>query len=502
MLLRTGTSRMSHEEYDEIMGTIKNYIAEKAVVSASSLTESEEERLSFLETLFSETGFDESLIDKNYYEALRANENLTKLSNKKQGVFPYVFSAIIIIAGILLMVFLSPLYGLLPILAGIIFGVTYAFTYNSRNKKMQAEAESVLCKAKEFFASFGEEFSGSGEAAVRNIKIKLNEMSSLKLKKKNSCDFEANSSIAKSKTFLDEKSKIHLGKDEFDETCESEFIALFKAGEKAKLAEEKREKFDDAVKNADLAYEKLKEATGVYCDFSPEKAYEELSLLVAKMSEEKKNYEQRLKLLKDFIATNGVPEETEEFNLSELEALKAASYEMSEEIKALEKRVAEITAITENIPELTAEISEVSEEVELLKKKASFIEMTEEALKTAKENLAAKYLGPLGEKFSEYKALLSAPENAKLDAELNVGILEGGEKHSSDSYSTGLRDAMAIAVRFALINALFKDEKPVVILDDPFTNLDKDRIGKAKAVIDILAKEYQILYLTCHESRI
>ena len=50
-------------------------------------------------------------------------------------------------------------------------------------------------------------------------------------------------------------------------------------------------------------------------------------------------------------------------------------------------------------------------------------------------------------------------------------------------------------------NLLFEDEKPFIILDDPFINMDENNIGGALKLLDELQKEYQIIYLICHNSR-
>ena len=57
-------------------------------------------------------------------------------------------------------------------------------------------------------------------------------------------------------------------------------------------------------------------------------------------------------------------------------------------------------------------------------------------------------------------------------------------------------------MRLSLIDSLFEDEKPFIILDDPFVNLDEDKIKNAMKLIETKAKEYQIIYFACHESRI
>jgi uncharacterized protein YhaN len=60
---------------------------------------------------------------------------------------------------------------------------------------------------------------------------------------------------------------------------------------------------------------------------------------------------------------------------------------------------------------------------------------------------------------------------------------------------------LLICTRFALVKAMFKGEQPFLILDDPFVNLDKNKIKNALAFLNELSKEHQLLYFTCHESR-
>ena len=48
----------------------------------------------------------------------------------------------------------------------------------------------------------------------------------------------------------------------------------------------------------------------------------------------------------------------------------------------------------------------------------------------------------------------------------------------------------------------YKEEKPFLVMDDPFVNLDKEKMELAKGFLRAISKEYQVLYFTCHESRI
>ena len=91
--------------------------------------------------------------------------------------------------------------------------------------------------------------------------------------------------------------------------------------------------------------------------------------------------------------------------------------------------------------------------------------------------------------------------NAQIDIDLNVSVQEiDGERHT-DYYSKGYQNLIEICKRFALTDVLFKKEKPFIILDDPFYNLDDQKIKNALALINELSKDYQIIYFICHDSR-
>ena len=72
-----------------------------------------------------------------------------------------------------------------------------------------------------------------------------------------------------------------------------------------------------------------------------------------------------------------------------------------------------------------------------------------------------------------------------------------------ESFSRGWRDAVEFCTRLSLTDALYKDsEKPFLLLDDPFVNLDDERLPAARALLESLAADYQILYFVCHKDRI
>lgn len=123
-------------------------------------------------------------------------------------------------------------------------------------------------------------------------------------------------------------------------------------------------------------------------------------------------------------------------------------------------------------------------------------------LSQAKEKFSSHYLNRMTQGFEKYLNILNSDNlDTNIDIKLNVKIQEYGEKRETDYLSTGYRDLIGICMRLALIEALFESEAPFIILDDPFVNLDEEKIEKAKQIVQELSKKYQIIYFVCHESR-
>ena len=48
----------------------------------------------------------------------------------------------------------------------------------------------------------------------------------------------------------------------------------------------------------------------------------------------------------------------------------------------------------------------------------------------------------------------------------------------------------------------YEGEKPFLILDDPFVNLDDEKQAAGMQLLASVAQEYQVIYFTCHTSRV
>ncbi len=123
-------------------------------------------------------------------------------------------------------------------------------------------------------------------------------------------------------------------------------------------------------------------------------------------------------------------------------------------------------------------------------------------LKAASENLNARYLKKMRSAFTEYmKIIAKESENLEIDTHFSVRRREGAGTKESEYYSRGTQDLYALAVRFALIDALYEGEEPFVILDDPFAYFDDEKLPRALSVLKEMGKKRQIIYLTCTRSR-
>ena len=67
--------------------------------------------------------------------------------------------------------------------------------------------------------------------------------------------------------------------------------------------------------------------------------------------------------------------------------------------------------------------------------------------------------------------------------------------------SAGQRSVCALCFRLALMENMYGAEKPFLVLDDPFAELDEGHFEKTAKTLTALAKDVQIIYFCCHASR-
>lgn len=129
---------------------------------------------------------------------------------------------------------------------------------------------------------------------------------------------------------------------------------------------------------------------------------------------------------------------------------------------------------------------------------------TQDYLQRAREQFTARYMAPISNAFRKYYDMLLGASNStswQIDANISFRMKEQGELRETHWLSAGYQDLIGICMRLALVDAMYQGEKPFLILDDPFVNLDEEKTNRGMELLMAVSEEYQILYFTCHSSR-
>lgn len=184
--------------------------------------------------------------------------------------------------------------------------------------------------------------------------------------------------------------------------------------------------------------------------------------------------------------------------------------ELNKELSEIQKNRGVLAlAISEDETEVEKEDSlksELEERNENLKKYRYDYEIlikTIEFLTNADRALKEKYIKPIRDSFKSYSDAIEKVigEKVIMDSDFNIRFDYNGIERSDEHLSSGQKSVCALCFRLALIDNMYSNEKPFLILDDPFVNLDKNYLEKAKSVLLALSKKTQIIYFSCHESR-
>ncbi|MBQ1548048.1 MAG: hypothetical protein IIZ61_06605, partial [Lachnospiraceae bacterium] len=161
-----------------------------------------------------------------------------------------------------------------------------------------------------------------------------------------------------------------------------------------------------------------------------------------------------------------------------------------------------------NLEDLTDDIEALLELASEYERKVQLIESTYSYLQKAKEQFLSRYMAPLRRGLKKYLSLVyrNTDEDINvqgftLDMDLSVKYNAQGRTFGDEYLSAGYRDLVSLAARMALIGVLYDKEQPMIFLDDPFTNLDEGKIQNAVSLLRDLSAERQIIYFTCHKSR-
>lgn len=179
-----------------------------------------------------------------------------------------------------------------------------------------------------------------------------------------------------------------------------------------------------------------------------------------------------------------------------LETLKMAQSQYGKQLEDLQEQ---LDLRDEKAIELEQQLLLQQEETD----KYNLVKLTQDFLQKAKEQFVSKYMEPISKGFSKYYSMLTGDNRGDwmIDANINLMVREYGELRDTRWLSAGYQDLLGVCMRLALVDAMYQGEKPFLILDDPFVNLDKEKVEYGNQLLLSVANEYQVIYFTCHDSR-
>ena len=221
-------------------------------------------------------------------------------------------------------------------------------------------------------------------------------------------------------------------------------------------------------------------------------------------NKKKKRYERKIKQenTNNSVVKDSDVEKNKEEISKENEILDRKITELINQKSYDENEINRIKNTENSTEEIENELEKLEQKLQEMNHKYNILEKTERYLIQAKERFSSHYLNNMTQGFEKYLNTINNEKmDTNIDVKLNVKIQEYGEKKEIEYLSTGYKDIIGICMRLALIEALFEKEKPFIILDDPFVNLDEEKIEKAKQIVQELSKTHQVIYFICHKCR-
>jgi ABC-type thiamine transport system ATPase subunit/energy-coupling factor transporter ATP-binding protein EcfA2 len=211
--------------------------------------------------------------------------------------------------------------------------------------------------------------------------------------------------------------------------------------------------------------------------------------------------------------------DTAERKLEELEQLrmeynylseKEQEYERADSALKKQRKLEEATKNEQKCEEILKQITATTQQINEMKTKlaagkteADTISKTLTLLEQAKNEYAGAYIDNVATGFLKYLSCFHSElaKKASMNVEFGIQFDEQGANRRLDYYSSGMKDIIWFCERLALVDAIFLEERPMLILDDPFINYDDEMMQKGTELLQKIGGDIQLIYLTCRESR-
>lgn len=170
---------------------------------------------------------------------------------------------------------------------------------------------------------------------------------------------------------------------------------------------------------------------------------------------------------------------------------------------AIERDISDDEAVCERLADAEAELENVVAELGRRNRQYTALTAAAMLIGRAGRRLGEERAAPVAEAFARYSQLLGCTlgGRVRMGGDLSVTFEGGGRVRPEGHLSRGQRAVISLCFRLAVADALFGADRPFVVLDDPFCELDSEHFARAAALLSELSRERQMVYLYCHPSR-
>ena len=160
----------------------------------------------------------------------------------------------------------------------------------------------------------------------------------------------------------------------------------------------------------------------------------------------------------------------------------------------------ELESVSEQLEQYESNLTSRQFESVKASENLKLLEKTLTLMKQAQENVSVRFIEPMQQGFEKYFSKISS-KPIKLDINFDAKLQTGTMEREFEYLSQGYRDVVSVCKRLALIENIYQEESPFIIMDDPFVNLDNQNFAQVRQILLDFSKKYQIVYLNCHEQR-
>ncbi len=173
-------------------------------------------------------------------------------------------------------------------------------------------------------------------------------------------------------------------------------------------------------------------------------------------------------------------------------------------IERLKGRIEEREAlgIDEKIGKLEQELDQNRTRVEQFEFNRKVLELLVTTLRGAEQTAKQRFLQPVIDRVNPYLQYMFKDSTLNIDENLNIlEIVRDEFQEKFQQLSTGTQEQISVLIRLAFAELLADRNVPVtVVLDDALVYSDDDRMDKMFDILNTVAKNIQIIVLTCREN--